>query len=1198
MLESGQARRRRALFGALALLIAFATVQVGAASARAALPELLTQFPENPARGSGADQLDGLFGLASDPTSGHVYVAEPGNSRISEFDPWGVFVKAWGWGVEDGTTELQVCGPETPEVSPPPDLCRAGIAGPGAGQMDFPNGLVVDAGGDVYVFERNNARVQKFNSAGEFLLMFGGKVNKTTGENVCTKAQLEAGDVCGAGVSGTGDGQFSKPTGFFGSLGDNIDVGADGTIYVGDQNRIQLFEPNGTIKGELPLPDDERFDTLAIDFVEQLAIDPVSGDVYVVYSLKGFPSEDPSILRLDPVTGDLIGSIQVEVPELGTLQALATDAGGGVFASFAPSSNEALRILRFGPNGGELIGYDEEFAALPSQPSENAVLRALDTNSIGNLYTSRANGLLGSDPRSVQAVAAFGPPPIALAPPPKVPPTIGDEFATSVGTTSATVKAKINPRFFDDTKSYVEFGTEDCEASVCQKTPLPPGARLTTQVVNRPLTSAGVVLTGLTPNTTYHYRFVAESGGGGPVLGADRTFTTVAQPPQQPACPANQTFRAGSAAFLPDCRAYEMVSPVDKNGADISVVFNSVGDPASLDQASTDGDALTYSAFRAFGAVESSPYTSQYLARRTAAGWSSDGISPPRRGPSLIASGAGLDSQYKGFSPDLCSGWLLQDSDFSLAEGSIPGTPNLYRRDICAGSYSALAPLVPPNLSNANEFQPELQGVSADGSQAIFIAPGKLTANASTLSQLYEVGLAGLRLVCILPNKSALKGTCTAGTGDAGARRDRGASLSNAISDDGSRIYWTEGLDQGRLFVRVNRTDTFAVSEQKAQFWTAATDGSKALYSVGKQLFQFDLATKASTLIANGFAGLVGASDDLSKFYFASTESLAPGATAGEPNLYLFTTGDPPSFSFVAALAESDVSATNTAPSPVATFPIRHASRVTPDGNTVAFMSSGTPTGYDNTDVASGQADAGVFLYRADSDTLVCVSCNPTGARPAGRDVKDQEHLAVSFWAAALLPPAANQIRFPNVLSDDGTRLFFESFDPLSLRDTNSQLDVYEWEAVGTGNCSEAAPGFHESLGGCVNLISSGDSPQGSELVDASADGRDVFFKTASSLLPQDPGLIDIYDARADGGFPLPEPPPTPCLGEACQNPRPAPNDPTPSSQSFFGPGDEGLSCPKGKHLVVKGGEERCVKNKKRKKKQGSSKSKTRRAHR
>ncbi|HEX6665457.1 MAG TPA: hypothetical protein VF081_02550 [Solirubrobacterales bacterium] len=1162
------------------------------ATAAAAVPELLTQFPEPPARGGGANQLDAPFAVATDPGTGHVYVAEASNDRISEFDPWGAFVKAWGWGVEDGSGELQVCGPVNAEISPTSTLCQEGIRGSGAGQFNFPDGLAVDAGGSVYVLERGNARVQKFNSAGQFQLMVGGEVNKTTGENVCTRSQLESGDTCGIGIAGAGPGQFSFPNAV---TGDIVDVGSDGTVYVGDKGRVELFEPNGAFKGEITLPDDS--------FVDALAIDPVSGDVYVVPLAPGIqPDKNQGILRLDPETGDLLDTIQVDAPEVGRVSALATDSAGNFFTNFEPNSGEfPPRILEFDASGDELIGFAEEFGAFRGNVGDNASLRAMDTNSVGDLYVAKTNSLLDGDPRLVQAVAAYGPPPIALAQPPLIPPAIVEQFATTAGTASATLKARINPRFWDDTRYYVEFGTADCAADACQQQPAAPGSILTSQIVNSPLLSGGVSLKGLTPNTTYHYRFVAESTGGGPVLGPDRTFTTAAVVPKQPVCEGNQAFRPGAAAFLPDCRAYEMVSPVDKNGADISLVLNSLEDPVGLDQGRPDGNALTYSAFRAFGEVESSPYTSQYLSTRTGSGWTNKGISPPRAGVSIYEGGASLDSQYKGFSSDLCSGWVLQDTRASLAEGAVPDLPNLYRRDLCAGGYSALAPLVPPTVKEAKEFRPEVQGFSADGFRAIFVADGKLTNNASTASQLYESTPGGLRLVCILPNKSALKTACSAGSaGGNGAHPDRSASLSHAISEDGSTIYWSEGeLEPGKLFVRLNHADTIAVSTGSAQFWAAAADGSRAFYSEGSGLFEFDLASETSSPIAAGFRGFVAASDDATKAYFVAEEARAPGATAGEPNLYRFEAGAPDgTFEYIATLAEADVNEPTLVPSSVGRWPIRHTGRATPDGSAVTFMSTASLTGYDNVDVASGQADTEVFLYRAGPETLVCVSCNPTGARPAGQDIKDEFRLRRSLWVAGQLPAAENQLHYPRVLSDDGTRLFFESFDPLVLRDTNSQQDVYEWEATGAGNCSEGSPGFHQSLGGCVNLISSGDNPQGSELVDASADGRDVFFKTAASLLPQDPDLIDVYDARAGGGFPLPEPPLPPCLGEACQNPPPAPNDPTPSSQTFVGPGDEQLQCRKGTHVVTKGGEARCVKNRKPKKKRGGKANKDRRTHR
>ncbi len=75
-------------------------------------------------------------------------------------------------------------------------------------------------------------------------------------------------------------------------------------------------------------------------------------------------------------------------------------------------------------------------------------------------------------------------------------------------------------------------------------------------------------------------------------------------------------------------------------------------------------------------------------------------------------------------------------------------------------------------------------------------------------------------------------------------------------------------------------------------------------------------------------------------------------------------------------------------------------SRVSPNGQYLAFMSERSLTGYDNTDVneATGlHADEEVFLYDTATNRLVCASCNPTGARPVGVHDPDRE----------LLPPCS-----------------------------------------------------------------------------------------------------------------------------------------------------------------------------------------------
>jgi hypothetical protein len=82
---------------------------------------------------------------------------------------------------------------------------------------------------------------------------------------------------------------------------------------------------------------------------------------------------------------------------------------------------------------------------------------------------------------------------------------------------------------------------------------------------------------------------------------------------------------------------------------------------------------------------------------------------------------------------------------------------------------------------------------------------------------------------------------------------------------------------------------------------------------------------------------------------------------------------------------------------------------------------------------------------------------------------------------------------------------------------------------------------------GCLGLISSGRSSDGASFMDASTDGADALFLTGESLVPADPGSVDVYDAREGGGFAVP-PTPIPCEGDACQPLPSPPKDPTPGT--------------------------------------------------
>ena len=104
----------------------------------------------------------------------------------------------------------------------------------------------------------------------------------------------------------------------------------------------------------------------------------------------------------------------------------------------------------------------------------------------------------------------------------------------------------------------------------------------------------------------------------------------------------------------------------------------------------------------------------------------------------------------------------------------------------------------------------------------------------------------------------------------------------------------------------------------------------------------------------------------------------------------------------------------------------------------------------------------------------------------------------------------SNDITQPEVLdnrgvSGEGERVYFDTPDPLWSGDTNGTRDVYEWD------------------GGAIHPVTPGTSPSPSFFLDNSSDGRDVFVATRAAFVGSDSDNgYDVYDAREGGGLALP----------------------------------------------------------------------------
>lgn len=886
---------------------------------------------------------------------------------------------------------------------------------------------------------------------------------------------------------------FSEPLG--------VAVDGAGIVFVADygSESVIRFDPSGTELGRIDV-------STAIGSPSSVAIDS-QGDLFA----HGYSSEAVFKWPANSAGEIVAGTVPVEVVSGGATGIATNPVTDVLYVAMGDHVDQydALTLSKEGEFGTGTLGATERLAA-------NAISDRVYVTDNGN-----------------KTVAVFG-----LVP---APPVVGDEYVSQVAETEATVNATINPERAETTYHF-EYGPTPAYGTATQVVSIGDGSS--------PL-EVQARLTGLAPGTAYHYRVVA-SNSEGTSTGLDHRFSTQSSSAPKSDCP-NQAFRSGLSAALPDCRAYEMVSPLLKNGGDIVAPVNINSNPAMLNQSSISGDSMTYSSYRSFGDALSGGYVTQYLSKRTANGWSTKSISP-ERGRAVVAEGFSLENNYKAFSPDLKYGWLWQDTLPILAPGAVEGFVNLYRRDNATGSYQAITTVEPPNRDHGS-FRPEFQGATPDGSHAVFRVDDALTPDAPDLgpsqSLLYEWDSGQLRLVSVLPDGTPSPQSASAGTSSS-LFADRTGNVSRAISLDGSRIFWTASefiVGPGKIYVRIDGQTTVPVSEAvssaPARFWSASLDGSKAIFTIGESLYTFDVASEQADLIASSVTGVVGASEDAASVYFTATGSLADGATAGQPNVYLWRAG---TLKFIATVTEEDaLSNINKNISINNIEPLHRSSRVTPDGTHLAFMSTASLTGYDNTDANTGQPSSEVYLYDAANDELVCVSCNPSGVRPEGRPYL-LRRVPTGLWVSAKIPTWTNQNYAPRVLSDDGRRLFFESYGALVPRDTNGEQDVYQWEKSGSGDCDRPD--------GCLSLISTGESVSPSSFVDASPSGDDVFFSTARNLSPGDAGLVDIYDARVNGGFPLPAAPPPACEGDACQAPPISPSHTTPASSTFSGPRD------------------------------------------
>jgi hypothetical protein len=699
---------------------------------------------------------------------------------------------------------------------------------------------------------------------------------------------------------------------------------------------------------------------------------------------------------------------------------------------------------------------------------------------------------------------------------------------------------------------------------------------------------------------------------------------------------------AGFSATLPDCRAYEMVSPPYKDGF-------SIQGPQTFSEA--DLGAAPLIASSSLGAFAGSPDISSigndYLFRRGPSGWETVALDPQPE-QFFVNPQVGPTDEYGRLA--------VSESGASLFALHAPSesayASNLYLREV-DGTLREIGPMLPasatPSQPTGLMYIPEdlhFAGASSDLSRTMFYAvageelpegvttnlwPGDTTVLGAERPSLYEYDGTGHtgqggdtpRLVGV-DGEGHLISQCGTALGGPPARA---GNSHNAISADGETAFFTaikggcSGHDEAgtpvtgagpaadELFVKsagsataisVPTSECGAACEglpaADANFEGASEDGDVAVFSStqkllpeaiednaeherfgelmpddavenggcrkatgggGCNLYGYDRAAQAGHrlfLISTGapmgahVQGVAAMSPDGSRVFFVAAAKLTGANREGKApeeggkNLYVYTrrcpAGEPgcaspaTSLAFVGALAEGDEgqwSATGEEPMDVS-----------PDGRYLLFTSEADLTPDDTSTVPQ------VFRYDAQSEALVRVSIGEEGFDSAGNTETPGLGAEIQrpVFHGALQP---GEDTHPSI-SDDGETVVFQS--PLAL--TPGALNARS--QPGPFGEPVYAMNIYEYERGHVYLISDGQTTigvplqfLGALLIGVSADGQDVLFRTYGPLLPQDADtLVDVYDARIDGGFPAAVGQRTGCEGSACQ----APTASTPSLAS------------------------------------------------
>jgi hypothetical protein len=1102
----------------LALTMIGITIALGANAGSAAAERLHTFEKTIATQGTGAGQLElaapvpliggnggdeqGGSGLAINNETHDLYIADTNNHRVDEYAATGSFIRAFGYGVLDGKTELETCTA----------TCRPGLSGSAPGQLETPLFIAIDNSpsgeGDIYVADSSDNTITKYTSEGQ--LMAGWNTNgQLTGPPTETFIGLD-----GVAVSDTGNLWVDANTGLDNELTKYEQTGAYTAIrFAGPA------EPCG----------------LTINAAEEL------------YVADGFPN----VRKF--AAGAEVGELFAEGGS--NFTGLAVDEATGVL--YLDREDAVLAVSGACPPPDKACGVLESFGApqlaggagVAVDPETDVVYAANTATNVVDVFPLEPVAAPLVTGGFTQDVTATGVTLGGEVDPRSLPEEPETEYYFEYGecqTPTSCPASGYQSRTATETLA-ASFDTSNVSADV---EGLTPGRTYHYRLIAA--NTAG-------PHPGEGEELLFKTQGAGVFKLADNREWELVSPVDKYGALIEPIAQEGviQAAANGDAITYHanQATEPDAEGAMNEVQILSTR--TSNGWRTRDIEPSHGLSGKPEGEGEPYRFFSENLAYALVqpAGAFQPGLYPEASEQTPL-----LRSNYLANTDEQCI--PTEDDCYKALVTSKPPYTNV-PAETHFGEAEARPGVFGP-CPQANPFcGPELNGTSPNGQHPVFRSYAQLTSQPTppnSAGELYEWNHGTLALVSILPN-GELPTAPEFGFKQEDTRHAISADGSRVVFTSAGTIYVRDTNPAASGDPEAETTTAVGGGE----FQTANSETTKIFYTTGANLYEYTIGsgkppvavTEEGKLLGGA---VIGVSENGEYVYFVANGTLknaGEGAVAGDCtqvqspgqlcNLYVEHNG---ATRLIAVLSGED--RPDWARGSLNLTKL--TARVSPDGQYLAFMSDRNLVGYDTADTASGHPDEEVYLYNAETSRLACASCDPTGGRPHGHYYDDggvitgersmrlvggfeiwepSSSLAADIpgWTPEVLSRAGYQSRY---LTDEG-RLFFNSYDGLVPKDTNGNWDVYEYEPENIGpenaKCGpETANGAEaykppraytlagkagEEPAGCVALISSGSSNEESAFLDASETGSDVFFLTTAKLSPLDTDTAyDIYTAH------------------------------------------------------------------------------------